>query len=166
MVRFVLNLCRIIGKLTHFFIIDYLCCSDCDSDDDCFEGLRCFQRDSRNALEPVPGCVGEGIPRKDYCYLPGSPKGTTGKENTNPEKEDEQDIKEDDKQDVKENENKEENNEKDETNKEESDGNGKDDQGGNGKEEENENNNDQGNGDDNRPWLQLMPEDCTENKPW
>jgi hypothetical protein len=42
-----------------------LCEGDCDNDSQCAAGLRCFQRDG---TEPVPGCSGTGVPRKDYCY--------------------------------------------------------------------------------------------------
>jgi hypothetical protein len=41
------------------------CEGDCDKDSDCSRGLSCFQR---AALEPVPGCLGEGSYGKDYCY--------------------------------------------------------------------------------------------------
>ena len=47
-----------------------LCEGDCDSDADCGGGLRCFLRD---ALEPVPGCSGDGhggesFGSQDYCH--------------------------------------------------------------------------------------------------
>lgn len=42
-----------------------MCSGDCDSDDDCAEGLSCFQRDD---VEPVPGCAGAGVAGWDYCY--------------------------------------------------------------------------------------------------
>jgi Bacterial protein of unknown function (DUF839) len=41
------------------------CEGDCDRNSDCSQGLLCFQR---SALEPVPGCLGEGAYGKDYCY--------------------------------------------------------------------------------------------------
>eukprot|EP00980_Cylindrotheca_fusiformis_P017051 scaffold5231_cov83-Cylindrotheca_fusiformis.AAC.6 len=42
------------------------CHGDCDSDSDCRDGLRCFQRDEH---DPVPGCQGgeEDGSRTDYC---------------------------------------------------------------------------------------------------
>lgn len=40
------------------------CEGDCDSDDDCFGDLVCFQR---TALEPVPGCEGTLYSSLDYC---------------------------------------------------------------------------------------------------
>ena len=43
-----------------------VCTGDCDNDEDCGEGLVCFQRD---ANEPVPGCIGgenDGS-RTDFC---------------------------------------------------------------------------------------------------
>ena len=43
------------------------CEGDCDSDDECAAGLRCFSRDGN---EEVPGCVGPGESRTDYCYVP------------------------------------------------------------------------------------------------
>ena len=47
------------------------CEGDCDSDSDCANGLKCFQRDDDEA---VPGCVGVGGSRdvigKDICYDP------------------------------------------------------------------------------------------------
>ena len=33
------------------------CTGECDSDDQCLPGLKCFQRSNG---EPVPGCKGEG----------------------------------------------------------------------------------------------------------
>jgi hypothetical protein len=47
------------------------CDGDCDSDDDCLDGLKCFQRDGN---EEVPGCVGdqEAFYGKDFCYNPNS----------------------------------------------------------------------------------------------
>ena len=41
------------------------CEGDCDDDDDCAEGLQCFDRDNNEA---VPGCAGLGKYGKDYCY--------------------------------------------------------------------------------------------------
>ena len=41
-----------------------LCQGDCDSDDDCQDGLICFFRDPD---EPVPGCLGDDSSRSDYC---------------------------------------------------------------------------------------------------
>ena len=43
------------------------CAGDCDRDEHCAEGLRCFQRDG---VTTVPGCTGTGIPNFDYCYDP------------------------------------------------------------------------------------------------
>jgi len=53
-----------IGKLGH-------CEGDCNSDDDCDEGLYCFQRDS--SVTSIPGCVGSDTSRTDFCVasLPG-----------------------------------------------------------------------------------------------
>ena len=44
-----------------------ICEGDCDTNEDCAEGLECFQR---SGLEEVPGCNGFGEKGKDYCYLP------------------------------------------------------------------------------------------------
>jgi hypothetical protein len=42
------------------------CQGDCDSDNDCSNGLKCFQR---NKGESVPGCAGTAHSDKsDYCY--------------------------------------------------------------------------------------------------
>jgi len=41
------------------------CEGDCNNDDDCAEGLYCFQRDS--SIESVPGCVGHDTSRTDFC---------------------------------------------------------------------------------------------------
>ena len=41
-----------------------LCEGDCDSDSECGEGLKCFQR---YGDEDVPGCPGEAKNRWDYC---------------------------------------------------------------------------------------------------
>lgn len=43
------------------------CEGDCDSSEDCGEGLECM---SRNLGEPVPGCYGEAQIDVDYCYVP------------------------------------------------------------------------------------------------
>jgi len=40
---------------------DYFCFSS-----DCLDNLVCFQRD---ALEPVPGCIGAGLAAYDYCIM-------------------------------------------------------------------------------------------------
>jgi hypothetical protein len=43
------------------------CQGDCDSDDDCNSGLKCFQR---NGYEQVPGCAAGGdhdVSEYDYC---------------------------------------------------------------------------------------------------
>jgi len=45
------------------------CEGDCDNDSDCEPGLLCFQR---NGNETPPGCRGEGIKGRDYCYNPGT----------------------------------------------------------------------------------------------
>jgi hypothetical protein len=53
------------------------CQGDCDSDDDCADGLRCFQRSSSSTL--VPGCDAGGSgdePKYDYCFVPPIPQGT------------------------------------------------------------------------------------------
>ena len=52
------------------------CEGDCDSDNDCASGLRCFQRSTVKEL--VPGCESGGvgdIASTDYCYEP-CPSGT------------------------------------------------------------------------------------------
>ena len=46
-----------------------LCQGDCDNDGECAGGLECFQRSDQT---PVPGCVGKGADRADYCYDPES----------------------------------------------------------------------------------------------
>lgn len=48
------------------------CEGNCDSDDDCVEGLVCSQRNSRSHEdeEPVPGCCGKGRSGSEYCYDP------------------------------------------------------------------------------------------------
>lgn len=43
---------------------------DCDADEDCGDGLLCFQRDEN---ELVPGCVGAGELGWDYCFAPVPP---------------------------------------------------------------------------------------------
>jgi hypothetical protein len=46
------------------------CQGDCDSDDDCEQGLQCFQRSSS---EKVPGCDAGGngdVAHYDYCHIP------------------------------------------------------------------------------------------------
>jgi len=45
-------------------IILELCQGDCDTDDDCAEGLECFQRDGEE--DNPPGC--SGTPKKNYDY--------------------------------------------------------------------------------------------------
>lgn len=47
-----------------------ICQGDCDTDDDCAEGLVCFQRD---ANETVPGCQGGQFDtsRSDFCIMDG-----------------------------------------------------------------------------------------------
>jgi hypothetical protein len=44
------------------------CEGDCDSNDDCKEGLECFERLGH---EYVPGCKGSGVWGYDYCVKPG-----------------------------------------------------------------------------------------------
>ena len=48
------------------------CEGDCDSDNDCDTGLKCFQR---NSFDPVPGCSGNDSSRTDYCIRSGSNNG-------------------------------------------------------------------------------------------
>ena len=43
----------------------HVCRGDCDGDSDCDGSLICFKRDG---VTPVPGCSGEGVSAKDYCY--------------------------------------------------------------------------------------------------
>ena len=43
-----------------------LCESDCDIDEDCADGLICYQREQD---QPIPGCLGEDSSRNDYCIL-------------------------------------------------------------------------------------------------
>ena len=53
------------------------CEGDCDSDNDCAAGLKCFQRS--NSAELVPGCEAGGsgdVGSTDYCYEP-CPSGTS-----------------------------------------------------------------------------------------
>lgn len=49
-----------------------ICEGDCESDDDCDEGLSCFIRDSKTPSEriPVPGCKTnpKQLFAKDFCY--------------------------------------------------------------------------------------------------
>ena len=49
------------------------CQGDCDNDDDCKTGLKCFQRDGYDA---VPGCgeAGQGKKGWDYCVADGDAK--------------------------------------------------------------------------------------------
>jgi len=47
-----------------------LCTGDCHRDDDCMEGLKCFQR---SGYTTVPGCDGIGTKDLDYCYDPKLP---------------------------------------------------------------------------------------------
>jgi hypothetical protein len=42
-----------------------MCQGDCDHDSDCAGDLKCFQRDGTT---PVPGCLGTGTAKWDYCY--------------------------------------------------------------------------------------------------
>ncbi len=47
------------------------CAGDCETDEDCMSGLKCFQRSSSTSL--VPGCASGGVgdfPKSDYCYDP------------------------------------------------------------------------------------------------
>ena len=44
------------------------CTGECDNDEQCAYGLKCFQREHG---EPIPGCYGKGGgPNWDYCYDP------------------------------------------------------------------------------------------------
>ena len=43
------------------------------SSQDCAAGLKCFYR---NAFQPVPGCLGQGISGNDYCYRPWTTDGS------------------------------------------------------------------------------------------
>ena len=48
-----------------------LCEGDCDRNSDCAPGLVCFER---NDHRPIPGCIGLGVSRGDYCiYDPNIP---------------------------------------------------------------------------------------------
>ena len=47
-----------------------LCEGDCDSNDDCDEGLLCFERDEEGDLPP--GCSGTATGDWDYCYEAGT----------------------------------------------------------------------------------------------
>merc|ERR1719362_124752 len=47
------------------------CSGDCDKDEDCGIGLKCFQR---LGYTSVPGCSGLGTKNSDYCYNPDDPK--------------------------------------------------------------------------------------------
>ena len=42
---------------------------DCDSDSDCYPGLKCMKRNN-GRLKSVPGCKSEGESGTDYCYDP------------------------------------------------------------------------------------------------
>ena len=46
------------------------CQGDCDNDSDCEGSLKCFQRDG---TEEVPGCIGKGQRKSDYCYDDSAP---------------------------------------------------------------------------------------------
>ena len=43
------------------------CEGDCDLDEDCEKGLFCYRR---SAFELVPGCAGQGVTGRDYCFDP------------------------------------------------------------------------------------------------
>lgn len=43
------------------------CEGDCDSDNDCLDGLKCFRRDRRGKDADVPGCTGRPLTDMDYC---------------------------------------------------------------------------------------------------
>ncbi len=43
------------------------CEGDCDSDQDCMPGLKCFVKDGPGEIS---GCVGHDKSKTDYCYLP------------------------------------------------------------------------------------------------
>ena len=56
-----------------------LCQGDCNSDEDCQDGLECFSR-AQGEMTSVPGCVSGGEddkPGMDYCYTPFKPTTTT-----------------------------------------------------------------------------------------
>ncbi len=47
------------------------CAGDCETDEDCKSGLKCFQRSASTSL--VPGCASGGdgdFPKSDYCFDP------------------------------------------------------------------------------------------------
>lgn len=44
------------------------CEGDCDSDNDCLNGLKCWQRDTGEGIPP--GCGGDPKEDYDYCYSP------------------------------------------------------------------------------------------------
>jgi hypothetical protein len=54
------------------------CTGDCDSDNDCAAGLKCFQRDKSSELVPgcEPGSPANDVADYDYCYEP-CPSGTS-----------------------------------------------------------------------------------------
>ncbi|KAL7472623.1 hypothetical protein ACHAXS_012985 [Conticribra weissflogii] len=43
------------------------CFGDCDNDDECEKGLFCYRR---AGFELVPGCAGQGVQGRDYCFDP------------------------------------------------------------------------------------------------
>ncbi|CAB9514038.1 receptor-like protein kinase [Seminavis robusta] len=45
-----------------------LCQGDCNSDNDCEDGLICYKRPGDDT-STVPGCSGEGVPGSDYCIV-------------------------------------------------------------------------------------------------
>lgn len=56
-----------------------MCEGDCNSDEDCQDGLLCFSR-GQGELTAVPGCVSGGDgdkPGMDYCYMEAPPATTT-----------------------------------------------------------------------------------------
>jgi len=56
-----------------------MCEGDCNSDDDCLDGLICFSRGQGQRTE-VPGCVSGGVGDKagmDYCYMEAPPTTAT-----------------------------------------------------------------------------------------
>ena len=56
-----------------------VCEGDCDTDDDCAPGLKCFLR---NRGDPVPGCYGDLSRGGDYCVVdPNAPKPTNNPTN-------------------------------------------------------------------------------------
>ena len=47
------------------------CQGDCDGDEDCLEGLKCFKRKVGNESDiGPPGCSGDAIGTADFCYDP------------------------------------------------------------------------------------------------